>query len=104
MPENQQQPPKPENVLGKLEPEEVQELDFLKQQANHHALRVGELELEKMQQIGLWKTCNERAETILKEAGKRFDIPEGTPWQVAGDGTVSLRELPVPNPGSKEKP
>jgi hypothetical protein len=97
MSENQQpQIPNEEKVLGKLEESEVQELDVLKQQANHYALRVGELELEKVQQIGLWRACNERAEAILKEVGKRLDIPEGQPWQITGDGTVSLRKLPVP--------
>lgn len=98
MSENQQpQTPKPDQVVGKMEMSEIQELDVLKKQANHYALRVGELELEKVQQIGLWRACNDRAEAILREVGQRFDIPEGHPWQVDGTGTVSLRKLPVPD-------
>ena len=97
MSENQQQSQRPDQVLGKLEESEIQELDVLKQQANHYALRVGELELEKVQQIGLWRACNDRAEELLKEVGQRFDIPQGRPWQVSGDGTISLRNLPVPS-------
>jgi chromosome segregation ATPase len=90
------------NVLGQAKPEEVERIALLKSQVgqllaecgrrdidlSRLATQVKEIEESRAQMIQHIETIEAEGKRVLDEIAKRFDIPEGQPWQYLPDGTV----------------
>jgi len=73
-----------------LLPEEVQNLNGLRQGANQLALEIGNLEVRKARLLGNISEVEANAQTLLNRVGIRLQIPDGQPWQVSPTGEVVL--------------
>jgi|APSaa5957512622_1039677.scaffolds.fasta_scaffold01421_3 hypothetical protein len=108
-------PPQPQ-VLGEVLPDELQRLGGLKQQADQTVQQIGLAVVSAFRMMGNLQQAEMATNQIIKAAGERLGIPEGTPWSVTMDGKAVLvqqpgmpqqmpqRPRPVPVPTPEEKP
>tara|TARA_B100001094_G_C17894738_1_gene653448 strand:+ start:485 stop:760 length:276 start_codon:yes stop_codon:yes gene_type:complete len=72
----------------KLDPEETQSLNQLKKQAHDLINEIGQIEVRKAQRLSSLADLEDKAQSILNLAAKRFNIPPGTHWQTTPAGDV----------------
>ena len=77
-------------VLGELESTETEALSTLRRTANEVVMEIGQLEVRQARLMGSLSDIENRAQAVLDGAAKRFEIPQGTPWQVTPDGKAVL--------------
>jgi len=75
-----------ENILGKLEPQEMGTLIGMSQQGRAVVQHIGELEIEKNRLIGQLASMETQQQQVLQGIAKRLGIPQGTQWHVTHDG------------------
>ncbi len=97
-------------ILGEVSPQELQRLSGLKQQADQVVHRIGVHRVQEYQLIEQLRSLENATNAIVREAGKRLGIADGTAWSVTSDGkAVMVGAPPVamtpqdPTTGSVEK-
>jgi hypothetical protein len=92
-----QQPPQP-HIFGEVEPDELQRLAGLKQQADGLIHQMGVNRVNEHRLIMQLSQCEQATNEIVKVAGDRLGIPNGTAWSVTSDGkAVSVGPQPTPS-------
>lgn len=81
-----------DNNFGNVDTAVLQQLNSLKKAAQDVTTEVGNIEVRKARLIGSLGEIESRAQHLLTEEGKRLGIPEGTAWQVTGEGEVILSQ------------
>lgn len=87
-------PPEDPNVIGNLELNEIQQLNFLRQQSTQVTLQIGQLEIQKAGLIGRLGEFERQAHEAMQVVGKRLGISDGAQWQVGIDGKIRLLASP----------
>ena len=82
-------------VVGELETTETEALATLRRTANEVVMEIGQLEVRQARLMGSLSDIENRAQAVLDGAAKRFEIPQGTPWQVTPDGKAVLLNMPT---------
>ena len=82
-------------VVGELETTEQDALATLRRTANEVVMEIGQLEVRQARLMGSLSDIENRAQSVLDGAAKRFEIPQGTPWQVTPDGKAVLLNMPT---------
>lgn len=77
---------KDENILGKLEPQEMGTLIGMSQQGRALVQHIGELEIEKNRMIGQLANMETQQQQVLQSIAQRLGIPQGVQWHVTQDG------------------
>lgn len=77
-------------MAKKLSPEEMGELSRLHRQSADIIQNLGQMEVRKARLISNLSEIEERAQKAMAAVGTRLGIPEGEPWQVNPDGTISI--------------
>lgn len=87
-------------IIGDLQPEELQNLMALRRQSEGIVYQIG-LNRVAEQRLFMQLQQAERANQVtLNQVGARLGIPDGTAWQVAGDGkAVMVAPPPAPPKG-----
>ena len=86
--------------IGDLQPEELQQLTAMRRQSEGIVYQIG-LNRVAEQRLLMQLQQAERANQIaLNQIGARLGIPDGTAWQVTGDGkAVMIAPPPMPPKG-----
>ena len=89
-------------VLGELLSEEMEQVVGLKRQADNIVHQMGVNRVNEHRLIEQLKQIEGNTNSVLKAAGKRLCIPDGTPWSVTSEGkAIRVGPKPiVPNPMS----
>jgi len=83
-------------ILGEVLPDELQRLTGLKQQADHMVMQIGHAFVSAFRMMGNIQQAEVATNQIIKVAGERLGIPEGTAWSVTMDGKAVLVNQPMP--------
>lgn len=81
-------------IVGDLLPEELQRLAGLRQQSEQIVHQIGLNRVAEQRLMQQLQNAERQAQGILNLAGKRLGIPDGTAWQVTGEGKAILVNLP----------
>jgi len=77
-------------VLGELTPEEMQQVLGLKRQADQILHQIGVHRVQEHNLISQLQQTEQGTTKVLKAAGVRLGIPEGTQWSVTSEGKAML--------------
>lgn len=85
--------------IGDLQPEELQQLTALRRQSENIVYQIG-LNRVAEQRLFMQLQRTEQANLLaLNQVGARLGIPDGTAWQVTGDGQAVMIAPPTPPKG-----
>lgn len=82
------------HVFGEILPDELQRLVGLKQQADQIVHQIGVHSVQGHRLMDNLRQVEQASNQIVMEAGKRLEIPEGTPWSVTSEGKAVLAGTP----------
>lgn len=85
-------------VLGTLLAEELQQLGDLRQQSEQIVRQIGLNRVAEQRLLQHLQQTERHAQSVLQQTGARLGIPDGTAWQVTGDGRAILVGSPEPVP------
>jgi len=77
-------------VLGDLLPNELEDVIGLKRQADQIVHQIGVSRVQEHRLIDQLHQTEVNTNNVLKAAGTRIGIPEGTPWSVTSEGKAML--------------
>lgn len=87
------QTPKPQQapvVVGDLTAEEFQQLAALREQSEGIVHQIGLNRVAEQRLMQQLQQTERQAQVTLNKAGARLGIPDGTPWQVTGEGKAVM--------------
>ena len=83
-------------VLGEVEPQELQALTNLKQQADHLVNQLGIHRVQEHRMIRQLDRLEQATNQIIGSIGERLGIPKDTAWSVTADGKAIQVGAPPP--------
>lgn len=88
-------------VIGDLLPEELQHLGALRQQSEQIVHQIGLNRVAEQRLMQQLQQTERAAQVALNQTGARLGIPDGTGWQVTGDGKAIML---APAPAAAKTP
>lgn len=73
-------------IIGDLLPQELQQLTNLRQQSEQIVHQIGLNRVAEQRLMQQLQGAERQAQVVLNQTGDRLGIPDGTAWQVTGDG------------------
>jgi len=73
-------------IIGELLPQELQQLTALRQQSEQIVHQIGLNRVAEQRLMQQLQQAERTAQAVLNQTGSRLGIPDGTAWQVTGDG------------------
>jgi len=90
-------------VIGELLPDELQRLAGLRQQSEQIVHQIGLNRVAEQRLMQQLQQAERTAQVVLNQTGARLGIPDGTAWQVTGDGKAVM-VVPPPVPQASQTP
>ena len=85
-------------IIGELLAEEFQKLAELRQQSEQIVHQIGLNRVAEQRLMQQLQYAERAAQTVLNQTGARIGLPDGTAWQVTGDGKAIMVGAPPSRP------
>jgi hypothetical protein len=85
-------------VVGDLLPDEMSLLAKLREQSDQIIHQIGLNRVAEQRLMQQLQQAERSAQITLNKAGARLGIPDGTPWQVTGEGQAVVITSNLPRP------
>ena len=83
-------PPHDPTIVGTMTPEELGNIQGLRQRGSQITMEIGNLEVQKARMLGEMSRIDEETRNVLKAAQKRLGIPEGQAWRMLQSGQAQI--------------
>jgi hypothetical protein len=89
-------PPHDPTIIGTMTPEEMGQIQSLRQRGSQLTMEIGTVEIHKARLLGEMSKVDADTQTVLRSAQKRLGIPEGQAWRMLQSGQAQI--IPAQDP------
>jgi len=83
-------PPHDPTIVGTMTPEEIGQVQSLRQRGSQLTMEIGNVEIHKARLMAEMSKVEAETQNVLRVAQNRLGIPEGQPWRMLQSGQAQI--------------